>query len=340
MTRAWVVVNRNARRLRAGGPLLDELCRRRPGVEVFETRGGADLDAAMRAVRSRADGEGPGSRPAVVLAGGDGSYMAGVSALVRAFGDRPLPPVALAPGGTVSVVARNWGMRGDPVRYATRLLDAIAGGTARATRRPTLRVREARDDDAHAARDGADAHAARGATTPGRRERVGFIFGAGLVARFFEVYEARGAGGNVAAARIVARVFAGSVVGSRFARSVLDPNACEVSVDGAPAPFDRVSLLCASVVRHVGLGMRLTPRAGEALDRFHVVGTPLGPRALGPQMPLVLAARPLLGPRVDALATELRLRFPDGAGAYVLDGDLLHADAVTVTAGPALDVVG
>ena len=329
MTRAWVVVNRNARRLRAGGRLLGELCRRRPGVEVVETRSPADLDAAMAAVRARVDGDPTGARAAIVLAGGDGSYMAGLGALVGAFGDRPLPPIALAPGGTVSIVARNWGMRGDPVRYASGLLDAIASGAARATRRPTLRVR----DDASAA----DAHV--GGERVGR-ERVGFIFGAGLVARFFDVYEARGAGGNAAAARIVARVFAGSFVGSRFARSVLEPSACGVSVDGAPAPFDRVSLLCASVVRHLGLGMRLTPRAGEALDRFHVVGTPLGPRALGPQMPLVLAARPLLGPRVDALASELRLRFPGGAGAYVLDGDLFHAGAVTVTAGPAIDVLG
>ena len=101
-----------------------------------------------------------------------------------------------------------------------------------------------------------------------------------------------------------------------------------------------MSLLCASVVRDLGLGMRLTRRAGEEHDRFHVVATPLGPRALGPQMPLVLAARPLLGPRVDALAKELVLRFPEGTGAYVLDGDLFHADAITVTAGPAIDVLG
>ncbi|MBX3203463.1 MAG: hypothetical protein KF764_00280 [Labilithrix sp.] len=315
--RACVVVNRNARRLRARGPLLDELCRRRPGVEVVETRSLDDLDAALGGLLR--EGE---AAPAVVFAGGDGSYMAGLSALARASAGRTLPPIALAPGGTVSIVARNWGMRGDPVRYAARLLDAVASGAARSTRRPTLRVVP---------------HAPVAARA---RERVGFIFGAGLVARFFEVYAARGAGGNGVAAGIVARIFAGSFVGSRFARSVLDPSACAIAVDGEPAPFDRVSLLCASVVRDLGLGLRLTRRAAEALDRFHVVGTPLGPRALGPQLPLVLAARPLLGPRVDALATELAVRFPGGTGAYVLDGDLFHADAVTVTAGPAIDVLG
>jgi len=258
--------------------------------------------------------------------------MAGVSALARAFGDAPLPPIAFAPGGTVGTVARNWGMSGEPVRYVARLLDAIADGSVRKTRRPTLRIREvAPRAHGEPRADGDDV---------GATNRVGFIFGAGLVARFFELYEARGASGNLTAARIAARVFAGSFVGSRFARDVLRPTSCSLDLDGSPAPFDRMSLLCASVVRDLGLGLRLTYRAGSSLDRFHAVATPLGPRALGPQMPLVLAARPLVGTRVDSLVEELRLRFPEGTGAYVLDGDLFRADAVTVTAGPVLDVLG
>ena len=128
--------------------------------------------------------------------------------------------------------------------------------------------------------------------------------------------------------------------GSRTLRAKREPASCAIDVDGSPAPFDRVSLLCASVVRDLGLGLQLTYRAGTKLDRFHTVATPLGPRALGPQMPLVLAARPLLGTRVDSLVTKLALRFPDGTGAYVLDGDLFRADAITVTAGPVLDVLG
>ncbi len=282
-------------------------------MRVFETRTTDELDAAARAI---AEGD-PGVP--VVLAGGDGAYMAGVTALARAFGDRALPPIALAPGGTVRTVARNWGMSGDPVRSMRRLLDAIETGAARSTRRPTLRVR---------------------ATTRGeeRSERIGFIVGAGLVSNFFEVYEARGANGTAAAARIVARVFAGSFVGSKFARAVLDPSPCEIEADGVIAPFDRVSLFCASVVRDLGLGMRLLYRAGEEHDRFHAVATPLGARLLGPQMPLVLAGRPLVGPRLDALVRTLRLRFA-GRGAYVLDGDLFRTDELEVTAGPTIDVL-
>ena len=100
-----------------------------------------------------------------------------------------------------------------------------------------------------------------------------------------------------------------------------------------------MSLLCASVVRDLGLGMRLLYRAGERLDRFHLVATPQGARRLGPQLPLVLAGRPLLPPRVDTLAGQLVLSFPPGEGAYVLDGDLFRADEIDLRAGPPIDVL-
>jgi diacylglycerol kinase (ATP) len=330
MARTVVIVNRRARRLAGetnARALLDALRARRPGVRVVETQSMADLDAAADELAREVP-------DAVVLAGGDGSYMAGVTSLVRAFtaagrGEDALPPIALAPGGTVSTVARNWGFRGGGLlsggeekaaRYASRLLDAAAGGRAIVTDRPTLRA----SDD--------------------RATRVGFIVGAGLVSRFFEVYDEEGARGYRGALGIVARVFAGSFAGGVLARRILTPVPCTLVVDGVTAPFDRTSLVCASVVRDLGIGMHLLYRAGEETGRFHVVATPLGPSRLGPQLPLVLAGRPLFGAgNVDALAGRLELRFggvdDDGDGSYVLDGELLRAARVVITAGPVLRIL-
>ena len=289
----------------------------------------ADLDAAADELAREVP-------DAIVLAGGDGSYMAGVTALVRSFAaagrsEDALPPIALAPGGTVSTVARNWGFRGGGLlsgseykaaRYAARLLDAVARGRATVTERPTLRAADE------------------------RATRVGFIVGAGLVSRFFEVYDEEGARGYRGAASIVARVFAGSFARGVLAQRILTPVPCTITVDGVVAPFDRTSLVCASVVRDLGIGMHLLYRAGEEQDRFHVVATPLGPSRLGPQLPLVLAGRPLLGAgNVDTLARSVELRFGGGedggqtARAYVLDGELLRAERVVVTAGPVLRIL-
>lgn len=328
------IVNRRARELAGGSAasraLVDVLRARRRGVRVVETRSLVELEAAAEEIARVVP-------DAVVLAGGDGSYMAGVTALVRAFsaagrGEDGLPAIALAPGGTVSTVARNWGFRGggllgggtrgtrSAAHYTSRLLSAVSAGRATQTDRPTLRCA----DD--------------------RETRIGFIVGAGLVSRFFEVYDEEGARGYRGAASIVARIFAGSFTKGALAERVLTPVPCVIDVDGARAPFDRTSLVCASVVRDLGIGMRLLYRAAEANDRFHVVATSLGPSRLGPQLPLVLAGRPLLGAgNVDALARRVELRFrvgeDDGDGAYVLDGELFRADHLRVTAGPVLRVL-
>jgi diacylglycerol kinase family enzyme len=278
-------------------------------MEVHETRSLYELDAVMDKIAAR-------GTSAVVLAGGDGSYMAGVTALWKRLGDG-MPPVALAPGGTVSTVARNWGLRGSASSYAKRLLRAVVEGTATATRRPTLR---ATDDE------GGD--------------RVGFIFGAGLVASFFDVYYASPHQGYSGAARIVARIFAGSFVGGAMARRVLTPTPCTLTVDGIEQPARAYSLIAASVVKDLGLHMHLLYRAAEDLSRFHLVASALPPSKLGPQMPRVLAGKRLCGEHhVDALAGTARVRFTEPGRAYVLDGDVLVAREVTVTPGPILTVL-
>jgi diacylglycerol kinase family enzyme len=306
-----VVLNCCARRLRDDGPLRGTIVReaRRLGARVHETRSLLELEQVARAIAAR------GSH-AVVLAGGDGSHMGGLSALTRAFGGDRLPPLAFAPGGTVCTVARNFGMRGGDVAWSERLLRAVGEGRARTEERPTLRVR---DDE------GGD--------------RVGFIFGGGLVARFFEAYYAAPRQGLAAAGALAARLAAGAVLGWQTARSVLATTACTLTVDGERQKVENWSLVLASVVRDVGLHILATYRAGEQRDRFHVVASGLSPAGLGREVPRVLAGRPMRGePHVDTLARSLEVSFAE-RGAYVLDGDLLHGRRLQVDAGPVIEVL-
>jgi diacylglycerol kinase (ATP) len=301
--RVAVVVNRTARHLRREGPLLRAILRGARGLDVYETRTIADLAPVCARIRAS-------EAETVVFAGGDGSYSAGLTALARAYEDAALPRIALAPGGTVSTVPRNWGMRGAATRWAERLLAAARTGSGRTVERRTLRVTDDRGGD-----------------------RLGFIFGAGLVARFFEVYDAAPMQGYLGAARIVAPIFVGSFFGGSLARRVLTPVPCTVYVDGARQRASAYSLLAASVVRDLGLHMRVTYRAEDDAERFHLVGSPLGPLALGPQMPLVLAGRRLRGRHhLDALAREASFAF-DAEDAYILDGDRFAAHEVHVAMG-------
>jgi diacylglycerol kinase (ATP) len=303
-----VILNRNARRL--GNPTERRALTataQSHGARVHETRTAEDLRRVAQAIANHGS-------DAVVLVGGDGSCMMGLSAIAQAFGDRPIPRIAFVPAGTVCTIARNFGVRSGA--GAERLLRAVCNGTARATPQSTLRVR----DDVGS-------------------ERVGFIFGAGLVSHFFGVYDAspRGLG---AAAAIAARVFAGSFVGSALARRVLAPVACRITVDESEHSARAWSLVVASVLRDVGLHCLVTYRAGEEQERFHVVASGLPPGALGPQMPRVLAGRPLRGePSIDALATSLRIEFDEDRGGYVLDGDVMRARWARVESGPTLSLL-
>jgi diacylglycerol kinase family enzyme len=249
----------------------------------------------------------------VLLAGGDGTLMAGVSALARHFD--ALPAIAPIPSGTACTVARNWGPHlGAPTTTLGRLLE----GPRRLVPRPSLRV---------VAHDGAASV-----------ERIGFIVGTGLVARFFGLYYQRGAPGYAGSARLVGRIFAESFVGGPIARRVLEPLPCRLSVDGQELAPRAWSLVCVAVVPNLGIHMLLTYRAGEDAARPHCVATPMLPAELGPRAPLVLSGKSLGGRGlVDQLVDSLAIDF-DGGGPWVIDGELLHAQRVVVGAGPVLTV--
>jgi diacylglycerol kinase family enzyme len=303
---------------------------------VHVTRSRAALRTAAEACRAS-------GAEVVILCGGDGSYGAGVTALIDAYAPNGAqgedgaraPVIALSPGGTVGTVPRTLGLAagGGPIDGLARLLHAAVAGRFGVRETPTLAVRA---DDAAA--------------------RLAFIFGSGLVARFFALYDAgsvaraggagdgasdgpSGGGGYVAAAKIVARVFVESFYGGAYARSVLDPIRCDVHVDGARLPWDGQSLIVSSVIDDLGLGMRVTHRAGEDPERPHLVVSGLPPQRLGPRLPRVLRGVPIGDPGepcFDGLVRVARLVFPGEPGAIVLDGDVRLAREVELRAGPTV----
>lgn len=318
-----VVVNAHARRFVENRSLLLDLDRLIDGrAQLRVTRSGAELRAAACEARDT-------NARVVVLCGGDGTYGAGATAIADAYGDRELPVLALAPGGTVGTVARSLGVaiRGPALQGISRVVHNAAAATLATFMTPTLSVATERE------------------------RRVGFIFGTGLVASFFQLYDPRaadasdapsGGAGTTAAAKIVARVFAESFVGGAVARQVLDPLRCDVDVDDQRLPWSASSLVVASVLRDLGLGMRVTHRGAEDPDRPHVVVSGLLPRKLGPRLPSVLRGMPIGAPgepHFDGLVRTLKVSFPDKPGPFVIDGDLRLGQVVTVTAGPRLHIL-
>lgn len=306
--RTAVLVNPHARALQQKPKLITAVTLAAGGsARVWVTRDAVAVTRAAEEIAST-------GVERVVLCGGDGTLMSAVTALHRAVGTSSagMPELVIAPAGTVATVARNFGQRAG-------LLDTVRRAVAfdpprRRLRTPTLELQ---------VEEGT---------------LLGFIFGTGLVARFFEKYYAQGAGGYRCAALITLRTFVGSFVEDAYSSSVLDPLPCEVTIDGATLEPRAFSLVVASVVKDLGLHMWVTPRAAEDPARPHVVCKSLTVKRLGPQAHRVLRGLPIEGPGFDGLCERLAVTFPDAAGPLVLDGDVLFSRTAIVRAGPIVRV--
>lgn len=308
-----VIVNPHAARLRDGSPLRGVIDAMGPFARVHVTRDTGELErVAKRIVREPKQGP-------VLLAGGDGTTMHGISALFRASEDR-LPDIGILPGGTVNTVLANIAGRPARARYFRNLAREVAEGRAVRVRHATMRI----DVDA-------------------RATYVGFIVGAGLVSSFFEHYERGGAKGEGAAAATVLRVFASAMVGGPFARSILEPARYLIGVDGAAETPKDLSLLIASVLGDLGLSMRVTPRAAERSDTFQLVATTLAPRALSLRVMDVLRGRPFVMAHdpegIDRLAHYVELGLPAERPRFVLDGDSVWARRIRISVGPRITLL-
>src|SRR5262249_34864931 len=97
----------------------------------------------------------------IAVHGGDGTLHRLVSAMGRAYGDVPFPPIAILCGGTMNVVATSLHIRERANTFLTGLTaDARAGRPPETLRRRCLRV----------------------------GDKLGFIFGNGLMSNFLAEY--------------------------------------------------------------------------------------------------------------------------------------------------------
>src|SRR5262245_66531744 len=124
------------------------------GGEIIASESLEDLSARARELAVAA--------PSVIgVHGGDGTLHRAVAALIGAWGDKPLPPIAILAGGTMNVVAASLRIRADPLRLLGQIVaDSREGRALQTVSRRCLRV----------------------------GDTFGFIFGNGMMANFLVEY--------------------------------------------------------------------------------------------------------------------------------------------------------
>jgi diacylglycerol kinase (ATP) len=250
----------------------------------------------------------------IAIHGGDGTLHRTLSALIAAYGSRPLPPVAILPGGTMNVVASSLGIRVKPENLLAELAAGDRAGTAPATlHRRCLRV-------------GTD---------------YGFIFGNGLITNFLEEYYARGSYGARRAVWIVFRILLSLLTTGHYARRIFRRFRGRVQVDGNQLPRTHLTGIGAATVSEIGFRFKLNHRADDDPERMGGLAIHGGPLALLLDVLDVRLGRGLSPKRATSfVATRLAIEPEDQNSVYTLDGDMyVSHGTLTVEVGPTLEIV-
>jgi diacylglycerol kinase family enzyme len=257
----------------------------------------------------------------VAVHGGDGTLHKTVSALGAAFGEQPLPPIAVLTGGTMNVVASSLGLREDPKVFLRTLAeDARAGRAPELVTRRCLRI----------------------------NDQLGFVFGNGLASNFLGEYYAGDAYGPARAAWLLLGTCLSALVSGPLVRRIFKRFEGEVRVDGAALPRTRFVGVNAATVREVGLGFKLNHRADDDPERFGVLAIHAPPLALVADLGAVHAGRGIAPRRAfSAVASTLEITpvtsgHPTGEMSYTIDGDLYRMPATAtlrISVGPRIHFV-
>ena len=248
---------------------------------------------------------------AIAIHGGDGTLHKSLSALLRAWRGRVLPPIAVLRGGTMNVVASSLGLRGHPEQVVAEL----AAAARRKRPLPTIERRCLQIGDTY-----------------------GFVFGNGLMANFLEEYYSREVYGPRRAVWLLFKTFTSALVAGQYADKIFRRFEGQVEVDGRPLPGSQLTGVGAATVREVGLGFKLNHRADDDPDRFGVLAIHASALSLAPALYAVHRGRGVSPDRAfSAVATSMRVDPGGRECAYTIDGDLYRTrEPLEIKLGPTI----
>ena len=271
-----------------------------------------DLDAlTAHARRFRERGIGT-----LCIDGGDGTIHRALTAMVRVYGEADLPPVAILRSGTMNNVAASTGQRLSSAEMLRVVVEARAAGRSL----PTTARRLMSLDSA----DGGPSY--------------GFLVGAGLVARFLELYDEHRSPSVVLAGTLFARAVTAALFGGRLSRDLDRPFEGTVTFDDRPLSGTRFTAVAVSTIEQLGFGFRVFHELTKAPDRLQLVAITGSLGSLAFELPRLYAGS---GVRAAGNTSATGSTVTLGSAApfpYVIDGDPYVASSGTlrISLGPSV----
>ncbi|HEY2774425.1 MAG TPA: diacylglycerol kinase family protein [Candidatus Binatia bacterium] len=275
--------------------------------EVVETANLDALDATLQGFRAR-------GFDIVAISGGDGSLCHAISHAVGVWGEQNLPRFVALRGGTINNVSRTIGGPVLPEAFLGKVMSAYRSRRdLRCVERPLLRVNDS---------------------------IYGSIVGAGLITHFLEEYYEGANPGPLSAAGILLRCGLSWLGKGSFIERIVPVLGGEAECDGEPLPFHDYTLVLASSVRHIGLGVQPFYLSGRKQGCFHVLAGPATPGQLLWRLPRFRRGFPAgLDTLYDNMARRFRIEFAEPQ-SFTVDGELFPSVRVlTIEAGPTVRFV-
>ncbi len=251
----------------------------------------------------------------LAICGGDGSVFRAVSLVVNIWGEDPLPQMLPLRAGTINNLSRTIGARRKrPESLLAHVVkDYRRGRTHEITERGLIRV---------------------------NGEYYGYIVGAGLIVNFLRLYYSGRRPGPLRAFYLLMRLALSQLFGTTLIKGVIQPFEADVSCDGERLPFRSFSLLLASTVGHIGLGVKPFYLSARKPGYFHLLAGPATTWQLLSRLPRFFRGFPSgLDTLYDNMGARVRVEF-SVPRSFTVNGDLLGPVSVLeIEAGPRVSFI-
>ena len=246
------------------------------------------------------------------ISGGDGTLHHTLTALIKTYGEEPLPLVAILRGGTMNTIANSLNIRGDTPQLLFELVDKYRCGKMQSFdvfERPLLQI----------------------------GDKFGFIFGTGIIYNFLHEYYATGNPSPPVAAQVLGRIIASAMVEGELSKRVYRRFHARIVADGDEWARQDFTTVAASVVDQIGLGFKPFYRCNDRPGYFALVGIHTSALGFVFDLPRIHMGKPMRRDKViDAIAKEATF-YSDDKIEYIIDGDAYEqAKELTLRTGPRL----
>ena len=251
------------------------------------------------------------------IGGGDGSNHYVLDALIKAYGDKPLPRVAFLCGGTHNAHAMSVGVKGIPAILLQNIVRKYhTGARFDLKHRVILRI-----DD-------------------GLRVHHGFSMATGFGHRFYEELVQQRTDSALKVAAQLALWVGDLLTGGRKLRKIFRLEPTQVVIGGETLAWEETNGVSCSGMEMLGLGLVPFPRASETAKTFH-----LGVVRFKPSTLVRFIADYRLG-RVPKhpdshtdIASDVQITMEQPI-SYVLDGELYKgSEKLRIQTGPRIELI-